>query len=185
MKVYYNTQFLDTGNAINLISIGLAADDGRTYYAVNSEAPWDAISANKWLCENVVPQLPLVSPIVPPPAGAPTRYNFTIDRTNTLVRPHWVIANEVRAFIQGVEEPELWAYYPSHDYVALTQLWGPLMNAPAGIPDRPNDLQQEIERLQKGGSVVELPAKPANEHHALADAKWNKSVGDYLVGAFG
>ena len=38
MTIYcYDTEFLDDGNTIELISIGIVCEDGREYYAVNAD----------------------------------------------------------------------------------------------------------------------------------------------------
>lgn len=59
MNIYYDTEFLEDGATISLISIGMVAEDGREYYAINHDAPWERISKHTWLMSNVVPGLPL------------------------------------------------------------------------------------------------------------------------------
>ena len=54
----YDCEFLEDGKTIELISIGIVADDGRDYYAVNRDAPWKRIKKHEWLVANVVPSLP-------------------------------------------------------------------------------------------------------------------------------
>src|ERR1035437_4274356 len=58
-RIFYDCEFLEDGRTIDLISIGLAADDGREYYAVASDARWDRIRKHAWLVRNVVPYLPV------------------------------------------------------------------------------------------------------------------------------
>ncbi|WP_100458737.1 3'-5' exoribonuclease [Mycobacteroides abscessus] len=59
MTIYcYDTEFLEDGRTIDLISIGIVCEDGREYYAVNSEADWDRIRKDDWLMDNVVRHLP-------------------------------------------------------------------------------------------------------------------------------
>ncbi|TWH05595.1 uncharacterized protein DUF5051, partial [Rhodococcus rhodochrous J45] len=55
MKYFYDTEFLENGSTIDLISIGIVAEDGREYYAVNSDMDHDRIAHDEWLCKNVVP----------------------------------------------------------------------------------------------------------------------------------
>lgn len=173
MTIYcYDTEFLEDGHTIELISIGIVCEDGREYYAVNSDMDHKRISANTWLCQNVIPHLPLSE-------GPPWRdgycgdWEYAIDMSSTLVKPKWVIANEVREFLLADEEPELWAYYAAYDHVALAQLWGPMMNLPEGIPMYTHDLKQEMDRV--GVASDEIP-QPVDEHNALADAGWNWSM---------
>lgn len=187
MTIYcYDTEFLEDGKTIELISIGIVCEDGREYYAVNHDMPHDRISRNDWLCQNVVPHLPLRSCGLKgksPRRSGGGSWLWSLDDHSTLVKPKWVIANEVREFLlQGVdletpgvlpERPELWAYYTAYDHVALTQLWGRMVNLPKGIPMYTRDLKQEMDRLRIGSDAV---SKPENEHDALADARWNMAM---------
>lgn len=60
MSIYcYDTEFLDDGSTIELISIGIVCDDGREYYAVNSDMDTQRIGKHQWLMDNVWPHLPL------------------------------------------------------------------------------------------------------------------------------
>jgi hypothetical protein len=171
--IYYDTEFLEDGHTIDLISIGMVTDDGLEYYAVCSEIGYLAgddgklhtrISGHKWLMRNVIPHLPVVSP----PHRDSNTWTWALDTSSALVKPHWVIANEVRDFIQSTPDPELWADYGAYDHVALCQLWGSMMHLPQGIPMWTHDLRQEAERL----GVTDLPPMPgAREHNALYDAR--------------
>lgn len=173
--VAFDTEFIEDGSTIDLISIGLVSEDGREYYAVNHDANWAKIATNRWLCENVVPHLPLSSKGVRKATpgentNVTTSWVFTVDLSSTLVKPKWVIANEVREFILAVDSPELWADYAAYDFVALCQLWGTLVRRPAGIPAWTYDLRQETERAgnpaipSRGGITL-------TAHHALDDAR--------------
>jgi uncharacterized protein YjfI (DUF2170 family) len=37
VKYFYDTEFIDNGRIIDLISIGVVAEDGREYYAISTE----------------------------------------------------------------------------------------------------------------------------------------------------
>lgn len=187
MTIYcYDTEFLEDGSTIELISIGIVCEDGREYYAVNSDADWDRIRKDDWLMDNVVRHLPTHST-----GQVEKRTGFGdqgylwggINKRDARVKPKWVIANEVRDFmLAGVDTspvgislylPELWAYYAAYDHVALAQLWGRMINLPKGIPMFTHDLKQEMDRLDIASD--EFP-QPGDEHDALADARWNWSV---------
>jgi 3'-5' exoribonuclease-like protein len=173
----YDLEFLEDGRVIDLISIGLVTEDGREYYAVNSdidsypdEELHKRISKHDWLMQNVVPHLPLSREA---PSKFENRWLWSLDKSSTLVKPRWVIANEVREFILGpgpdIPHIELWADYGAYDHVALCQLWGSMMRLPEGIPMWTHDLRQEAERL---GLAKQLPSLPgATEHNALDDAR--------------
>jgi hypothetical protein len=53
MKYFYDTEFIDDGHTINLISIGIVAEDGHEYYATSSEFPEHKLLSNRWLVEKV------------------------------------------------------------------------------------------------------------------------------------
>lgn len=189
MTIYcYDTEFLEDGKTIDLISIGIVCEDGREYYAVNSELPIDLIRKDDWLMTNVVPNLPItgrrsLDGWLKHPRNSypqPSVNLVDVDRTDVRVKPKWVIANEVRQFLRADEEwlrtdeePELWAYYAAYDHVALAQLWGRMIRLPQGIPMYTHDLKQEMDRLGIDSGAV---PKPPNEHDALADARWNMGM---------
>ena len=52
MRYFYDTEFIEDGSTIELVSIGIVAEDGREYYAVSTE--FDASNANEWVRENVL-----------------------------------------------------------------------------------------------------------------------------------
>ena len=185
MKIYYDCEFLEDGRTIDLISIGMVAEDGREYYAVNSEALWDRIRKHDWLMRNVVPHLPITGrhSLDKYVASSPNSYPrpsvdmVDIDVTDSRVKPCQVIANEVRDFIQATPDPALWAWYGAYDHVALCQMWGRMIDLPTGVPMHTNDLKQECDRL---GNPT-LPDQPVGEHNALADARHNKAMADFLI----
>src|ERR1019366_10460965 len=61
-RIFYDCEFLEDGRTIDLISIGLAADDGREDYAVASDAPWDRIRKHDWLRRHVGPHPSVTRP---------------------------------------------------------------------------------------------------------------------------
>lgn len=185
VRYFYDCEFIEDGKTIDLISIGILAEDGREYYAVNSDMPVERIAVHDWLAKNVVPWLPLANPEAVHRKvnewvkkrhyfnglTRDTTLDFALDLRDTSVKPRWVIANEVRDFLLGGPDSdvELWAWYAAYDHVCLAQLWGPMVNLPEGIPKHTGDLKQECDRL---GNVT-LPGHPGCEHHALADARHN------------
>ena len=180
MTIYcYDTEFLEDGKTIELISIGIVSNDGREYYAVNSDMDVDRIRKDSWLLENVWKHLPLRgyrSHLVTVGCGNEIRTKDAgiLDTKDVRVKPKWVIANEVRDFLlAGSGEPELFAYYAAYDHVALAQLWGRMINLPEGIPMWTHDLMQYLEQMPED---FQKPPQDGDEHHALADARWNMKL---------
>lgn len=184
-RYFYDTEFIEDGRTIELISIGIVAEDGPSYYAVNSDMPWERIVDNDWLLKNVVSSLPL--------SNSPkklkeaidgkdfARRYLTLDRTSCDVKPKWVIANEVRRWLfLGTKPIELWADYAAYDHVALAQLWGAMNDIPAGIPMFTNDIQQEIAKLTPGENN-KPPEQTGTAHNALDDARHVKAQWEWLA----
>lgn len=174
-RYFYDCEFLEDGRTIELISIGIVADDGREFYAVNRDAPWRRIKKHKWLMANVVPQLPQ-------PHGDRILYtpkSWPIDFRSPLVRRKTSISYAVMDFLlAGDGEPELWAYYGAYDHVAYAQLWGPMISLPSALPMFTHELMQLWESAGR-------PEKPAqtNEHDARADARWNRALWQTCIDA--
>lgn len=181
----YDWEFLENGRTIVPISIGMVADDGRTYYAVNrllaSRSPrgWllrRRIRKHAWLMENVVPNLPQ-------PHGdwrlhMPKSWLFNY--LDPAVKPIERIADEVVEFIRAAgSDVQMWANYGSYDHVCLAQLWGRMIDLPDGVPMFTHDIQQERARL--GLAWNDLPQQETGEHNALADARHNQTVRRWLA----
>ena len=173
-RVFYDTEFREDGRTIDLLSIGLVRENGESYYAVVSDADWDAVRKDRWLLDNVWPGMPtrgLTTKLVTVGRNVERRVDHAgaLDTASSLVKPKWVIANEVRDFLTETPNLELWAWYAAYDHVALAQLWGRMIRIPKGIPMWTNDLRQEAERLGN----PPLPQQEEGVHNTLADARHN------------
>jgi hypothetical protein len=160
MDIYYDTEFLENGETIRLISIGMVREDNQEYYAVvdDLELIKDA-AKHPWLRANVLPYLPLAKPIDP---KFPVWDESHPDYANVKSRSE--IAKEVLAFVVEYANPSLWAYFASYDHVVLAQLYGRMIDMP--FVQRSNDVVQEMERLNYNPG-----RKNDSRHNALADAR--------------
>ncbi|GAB3281299.1 polyadenylate-specific 3'-exoribonuclease AS [Parasphingorhabdus pacifica] len=148
MRFFYDCEFIEDGQTIELVSIGMVDESGREFYAVSTE--FDAGRAGPWVRQHVLPQLP-------PPASS-------------LWRSRSRIREDLYSFLTARGgDIELWAWYAAYDHVTLAQLWGPMPALPSRIPKFTRDLRQRWEDVGK----PKLPSPPANAHDALADAKHN------------
>ena len=148
MRFFYDTEFIEDGRTIDLVSIGVVDERGREFYAVSTE--FDAGRAGSWVREHVLPQLPTPSDPV-----WRSRDRIKQDLLDFIGKPH-----------DGVQ---LWAWFAAYDHVALAQLWGAMPALPRQLPRFTRDLRQRWEDLGK----PQLPPPPANAHDALADARHN------------
>lgn len=151
MRIWFDTEFLEDGRTIELISIGMVREDGATFYAETPQAEGLAKSTD-WLRANVLPHL----------RGWDGR-----ERNQ--------IAADIVAFAGS--KPEFWAYYADYDWVALCQLYGTMMDLPKGWPMFCRDVQQ----LACECIETDLPPQPASAHNALADAVWTRDAFEVLA----
>lgn len=148
MRFFYDTEFIEDGVTIELVSIGVVDMFGREFYAVSTD--FDARRAGPWVREHVLPKLP--------PAGDATW------------RSRERIRDDLLAFFgRPADGIELWAWLAAYDHVALAQLWGAMPALPKRLPRFTKDLRQRWEDVGK----PRLPPAPADAHDALADARHN------------
>jgi hypothetical protein len=168
MRYFYDTEFIENGKTIDLISIGVVSEDDRSFYAISTE--FKARKASQWVKDNVLAHLPerrvnLSDPSVSPRLKEESLAWKSRDR----------IKADLLSFI-GNDKPEFWAYYADYDHVALCQLFGTMMDLPEGWPMFTMDIKQ----LCVSVGDPKLPEQEEGEHHALADAKWNKTAYEFL-----
>lgn len=175
MRIFYDTEFLEDGRTIELISIGMVAENGDELYRINADAPWRDIERSDWLMKNVVPSLPFVP-------GKIGRLDMAhSDARNVAQRER--ICGDVLRFIREHAPAELWAWYGAYDHVALAQLFGRMIDLPEGIPMFTCDLKQEVEqKARRLNREIILPNQADGQHNALADARHVMAMALYLDG---
>ena len=151
MRYFLDTEFIEDGKTIDLISIGIVLEDGREYYAENEEC--DLLKASEWVKENVLKNL----------------------RGGQFIKKKKQIAHEIICFID--ENPEFWGYFADYDWVVFCQLFGTMMDLPKNFPMYCRDIKQLID--DNPSKVLLPPCR--GEHNALNDARWNKEVFQYLT----
>jgi hypothetical protein len=156
MKYWLDTEFIEDGRTIDLISVGIVSEDGREFYGQNMDC--DLSRATRWVRENVLPHL-------------------TEDDRNLFGRADLAVA--VREFCDPARygKPEFWGYYADYDWVAICQLFGRMVDLPEGWPMYCRDIKQWVDDLGN----PRLPLQGKDEHHALADARWNRRAWFFLA----
>lgn len=176
MRYFYEVKYFEDHLSLDLISVGIVCSDNRTYYAVNRTADWNLIFRHSWLMENVVPQLPLLTErhLIDEVLGS-----CPIDVSSSEVKWKSVIAREVFNFLlDDGSGRELWSWDSSYVHVALSQLLQMIPSSSLVLPSTTYSIKQEAVRL---GSPI-LPIQTSAQHHALADARHNKVMLEYLEG---
>ena len=160
-RIFFDTEFYENGETIELISIGLVRQrDLATLYRVNKDFNYDvmvkeATKRNRretieFLDKNVFNNL-----------GA------TTENTKT----KFEIRDEIAEFVGN--KPDFWASCSAYDWVLICQLFGVMLELPKSWPHFCND----IAMLKNAVGKKEIDLTPMNrfrlkgkEHNALYDA---------------
>lgn len=155
MRYFLDTEFIEDGSTIDLISVGIASEDGRYYYAVSSEYDRAKAEAHPFVSDYVLPGLAGSTPV-----------------------PRDAILDGILSFIGDDPKPEFWGDYCSYDWVALCQLFGTMQDLPHSFPKFCNDLQNL--RLLFGIPCEKLPVIVNTPHNAIIDAVQAKMLFHYM-----
>jgi hypothetical protein len=160
-RIYFDTEFIEDGKTIDLISIGMVTDQvhDNELYLVSSE--FDESKADLWVQTNVLSKIP---------AGFPRRSRTEIAAA---------VSDYVFRASNGIT-PQMWAYYGASDWGALYQLFGRLLDLPAWFPKYVMDLKQLLVSIGNP-PLVKQPA--GQEHNALYDARRVRDTYQYFRGA--
>lgn len=145
-RYFYDCEFIEDGRTIELISIGVVAEDGREFYAVSTE--FDPNRANAWVRRHVLDKLPS-----PADKSWRSRSRLRDDLYEFLTAPGLPV--------------ELWAWFAAYDHVALAQLWGTMPELPRDVPR----LTREVRQHWEAAGCPVIPGPGSDRHDALADAR--------------
>lgn len=151
VKIFFDTEFTGLHQQTTLISIGLVAETGKTFYAELND--YDISQLNDWLRENVIANL----------GGA------------DIVGTKQEVAAAIRQWLEQFDQVELWSDVLAYDWVLFCNLFGNAFSIPKNVCYIPFDLatlckikgidpdinREEFAGLQAG----------AQKHNALWDAK--------------
>lgn len=174
MKYFVDTEFIEAPNTIDLISLGIKCEDGRTLYAEST--CFDERKAHKWVLDNVIANLRWYGNdskgfcnCFVQNAGTPQE---KVEVFGTII----FISSAVLDFI-GTDKPEFWGYYADYDWVVFCWLFGKLIDLPKGWPMYCRDLKQLADEVGK----PKFKKPVIGLRNALEDAKWNERFYNYLV----
>ena len=193
MKYFLDTEFIENGMTIDLISIGVVADDGREYYAINSEC--DFSKASDWVLQNVLHPMGLDETGFSIGNCSESWVSANYKNSYSQAKTKDQIAFDVMAFLKQIDKqketthtfeslknlkienkPEIWGYYADYDWVVFCWLFGTMSDLPKSFPMYCRDIKQFCDDIGN----PRLPEQGKGEHNALADAKWNKSAWEFL-----
>jgi 3'-5' exoribonuclease-like protein len=172
MKYFIDAEFLEDGAVIVPISFGAVAEDGRELYLINrgyveeicEEHPEDNFV---YWAGNLVTRNDFVRNHVDPFVINDIDNQYYYHQWPELLLDFFSNSGE----ITHRSNNELWGYYGAYDHVLLAQVFGPMINLPHPIPM----FTKEIMQLP-GAKSIQLPPREGMEHHALADARYQKKI---------
>ena len=166
MKIFFDTEFTGLHQKTTLISIGLIAEDGRTFYAEFTD--FDKEQVNDWIQKNVVDRLYLEQ-----------------NKMNSNGK-HWAISATtpfilitLKNWLEKFDTVEMWSDCLSYDWVLFCQIFGHAFNIPKNIYYIPFDIctlmkykgiDPDINREKFAYGEV-LQEMKDQKHNALWDAK--------------
>jgi hypothetical protein len=173
MRYYMDCEFIEgfhkpwfgkRRHYIDLISIGIVADDGREYFAISNE--YDYKDANAWVRENVI--MPFYTSCV---HGDNRNHISEKNFHKVYGRSNARIAKEIVAFVNphqdsavpsmvrhplyrykhnisnehGYAQPDFYGYFADYDWVLFCSLFGTMMDLPKGFPMYMLDIKQMLD----------------------------------------
>ena len=130
MKVFFDTEFTGLHQRTTLISIGLVAENGRTFYAELTD--YDRRQIDPWLQENVIDKLTLKEYASLGEARTDEQFTFMGDTIGVRV---WL-----EAWLKSLGEVEMWSDVLAYDWMLFCQLWGHAFKVPSNVHYIPFDL---------------------------------------------
>lgn len=188
MKYFFDTEFIEgkqtlslhRKNTIELISIGIAAEDGRTYYAISKEfnilEAWYRTQMTDgktiyWLRDNVLYPIwkELSDRYVEENTYPDMHFAFGLKSFSELVNMYGksikIIAQEVKTFAYNINmesahynvpkkindnNPIFYAYFADYDWVVFCWMFGKMIDLPKYFPYYCRDLKQTLDEKASG-----------------------------------
>lgn len=169
MKIFFDTEFTGLHKDTTLISIGLIAEDGKTFYAELND--YDKSQIDKWLQENVIDNLLFnknnvvlqKSPII-----GVQEYKLKSNKD--------AVSDTLEIWLSQFDKVEIWSDCLSYDWVLFNDLFGHAFNIPDNVYYIPFDIctlfkvkgiDPDINREEFAGLNINTDKK----HNALWDAE--------------
>lgn len=178
-KYFLDTEFIEDGKTIDLISLGIVCEDGRELYLQNSECEFQ--KASDWVWRNVFPHLEHFD-MRGKRRCSGTRHHTKCSTKQDAPCP-WGSRREIREMVLDFcsldkhGKPEFWGYFSDYDWVVFCQLFGTMVELPKGFPMYCRDIKQWVDDC----GDIRIPKPEPVTHHAMHDARWIKEAYSFLM----
>lgn len=164
MKIFFDTEFTGLHQDTTLISVGLVALNGRTFYAEFTD--YDRAQIDDWLRSNVISNL--IHSIEDRNATLVDGASVSITGNTEFIRERldaWLVSFD--------ESIEMWSDCLAYDWVLFCQLWGGAMNIPDCIYYIPMDIctMFAVCGVDPDTDRERYAAMDGFKHNALHDAR--------------
>lgn len=205
MKYFFDTEFIEHKNGLELISIGIVSETGKKFYA--ETAAFDERLADEWVHKNVIDKLVHYTNS---PESIPYKTTVYKDDENLVETYDTIpgIKDSIIEYLEGDLNPIFYAYYADYDWVVFCKIFGRMIELPDYFPMYCRDLKQMLdesldkmthvdfakwdykktvyypemnlkEKLKKVKQFEEYPIQD-NIHNALDDALWNLKLYKFI-----
>jgi len=181
MNYFLDTEFIEDGTILDLISLAIVSEDDRELYVLNSGAR--LMRADNWVKQHVLQYLP----------GVSINENKDIVCDNKYCNPlhNWMPMHKIMLavikFIGDDQTPVFWVDYGAYDWVAFVRCFGRLIDLPKNFPMYFRDFQMLLDICGRPGIPTGLglcSELNSTIHIALDDAKDLKKLHTYIAKRF-
>lgn len=177
-KVFFDTEFTGLHQNTTLISIGLVAETGQSFYAELTD--YDKSQIDDWLQENVISNLLLTQYI----HGTNQSWERETENSVYVIGPSQTVKDRLERWIRRFDKIEIWSDCLSYDWVLFCQLFEHAFKIPNNIYYIPFDIctylkiagiDPDVNREEFANHQVEVNTSEQwggapKKHNALWDA---------------
>jgi hypothetical protein len=196
-KIFFDTEFTGLHQNTTLISIGLVAENGESFYAEFTD--YDKTQIDDWLQKNVIDNLTLTNKITVSNGGWEVWESDKGQYSNALefslakkdmehfkcIGKSPMVKNRLEQWLSQFEQVEMWSDCLSYDWVLFNQIFGHAFDIPKNVYYIPFDIctffkikgiDPDISREVFAGTE-----SAEKKHNALWDAQVIKSCYNNLI----
>lgn len=180
MKVFFDTEFTGLHKNTTLISIGLVAGDGKTFYAEFSD--YDRSQVDDWIKENVLAHLKFNDD--PSKGTFGNLHDGNIEMYGTKAD----IGASLRGWLSKYDNVQLVSDVCHYDMVLFIDLFGSAFDLPKQVCPACHDINQDIAEYWGKTEMWAFdmsrekiaPPIQGEKHNSLYDAKVIKAIYNYV-----
>ncbi|MEX3710871.1 3'-5' exoribonuclease [Cytobacillus horneckiae] len=184
MKLFLDSEFTGLHKNTTLISLGLVAENGKSFYAEFTD--YDVNQLDDWLVENIIDDLVFIHTTKEKFYGI-DKYNNVIE-TNVNGDKEYIV-KELVEWLNQFDDIEIWSDCLAYDWVLFNDLFGHAFNLPKNIYYIPFDIctlfkvrgidpdisREEFSGYKGNGGLTDY------KHNALHDARVIKACYEKLM----